>query len=80
MSIEDEVKKIIANRPDRQIALCDVQGEATLCDDLCFDSLDIVEILMDLEDGMDLPNIKDEVAEGWVTVQDVINTVTQLKG
>ncbi|MBE3069133.1 MAG: acyl carrier protein [Planctomycetes bacterium] len=40
------------------------------------DSLDCVEILMELEDEFPIEDIPDEIAEGWKTVGDVVDYVT----
>lgn len=45
-----------------------------LVDDLNFDSLDMVETVMDLEDEFDI-RISNEDAEKWVTVGDVVKHI-----
>jgi acyl carrier protein len=54
-----------------------VTSEAHLRDDLGVDSLDVVEILIEIEEGFNI-EIQDEQAEKWETVGDVIATVEGL--
>ena len=54
----------------------DVDINAPLVDQ-DFDSLDSIELVMELEDEFGL-EISDEVAEAWVTLADVILSVTKL--
>lgn len=65
-NIEQRVKKIIAE----QIGVdeTEIKNEASFIDDLGFDSLDIVELVMTLEDefGIEIP---DEDAEQIIYVQ-----------
>ena len=69
VSVEDQVKKIIADKLD--VAKDKVKDEAVLQTDLGADSLDIVELLMHLEDQFDM-KIPDEDAEKLKTVGDAI--------
>jgi acyl carrier protein len=73
----DRVKKIIVDRlsvDEDKIAL-----DATFKDDLGADSLDIVELIMELEDDFDL-EISDEDAEKISTVGDVVTYITEHQG
>ena len=72
MSIEDKVKKIIAEK--LSVDLEEVVPEASFIDDLGADSLDLVELIMSMEEEFDM-EISDEQAEKLVTVQDVINFI-----
>ena len=74
MSVEDKVKKIIADR--LEIAITDISLEAQFISDLGADSLDIVELLMSLEDTFDL-EISDEEAERIKTVKDAVNYINE---
>ncbi len=74
MSIEDKVKRMIAERLD--IEPGEVKTEAEFVNDLGADSLDIVELLMTLEDEFDL-EISDEEAEQLRTVKDAVNFITE---
>ena len=57
----------------------DLCGHFQLEQDLCFDNLDRVELLMELEDtfGIDL---QEDNLKGWYTVEDVIDSVIQAGG
>ena len=72
MSIEDKVKKIIAEKLSVDIE--EVVPEASFVDDLGADSLDLVELIMSMEEEFDI-DIPDEEAEKLVTVQDVFDFV-----
>lgn len=69
MSVEDKVKKVIAEK--LSVDLSDVVPEASLVDDLGADSLDLVELIMSMEEEFDI-DIPDEEAEKLVTVKDAI--------
>jgi acyl carrier protein len=72
MSVEDKVKKIIAEKLG--VDLEEVVPEASFVDDLGADSLDLVELIMSMEEEFDT-DISDEDAEKIQTVQDAINYV-----
>lgn len=68
----DKVKPLIAealNLNEDKITL-----DASLKDDLGIDSLDAVELIMELEDEFDV-KIEDEVAQGFVTIADIVKTL-----
>jgi acyl carrier protein len=65
----DRVKRIIVDRLG--VDESEVTPEASFKDDLGADSLDIVELVMELEDEFDL-EISDEDAEKITTVGEVI--------
>ena len=69
MSVEDKVKKIIAEK--LSVDITEVVPEASFVDDLGADSLDLVELLMSMEEEFDI-DISDEDAEKLVTVKDAI--------
>ena len=46
-----------------------------LVEDLGADSLDKIELMMDIEEEFKIPEISDEAREEWKTVQDVIDAV-----
>ena len=74
MSVEEKVKEIIVDQlgvDEKQ-----VNSEASFIDDLGADSLDTVELVMDLEEEFDI-EIPDEDAEKIATVQ---NAVDYIKG
>ncbi len=70
--IESKVIKIIAEKLG--IEEDEIKPEASFVDDLGADSLDIVELVMELEEeyGIEIP---DEDAEKIKTVQDAINYI-----
>ena len=72
MSIEDKVKKILAERLD--IEMHDITSNAEFVNDLGADSLDIVELLMSLDDEFDL-EVSDEEAEQIKTVADAVSFI-----
>jgi acyl carrier protein len=69
MSVEDKVKKIIAEK--LSVDLEEVLSDASFVDDLGADSLDLVELIMSMEEEFDI-DISDEDAETIVTVKDAI--------
>ena len=69
MSIEDKVKKIIAEK--LSVDMEEVVPEASFVDDLGADSLDLVELIMSMEEEFDI-DISDEDAEQIATVKDAI--------
>jgi acyl carrier protein len=72
MSVEDKVKKIIAEK--LSVDLEEVVPEASFVDDLGADSLDLVELIMAMEEEFGF-EIADEEAEKLRTVGDVINFI-----
>ena len=74
MSIEDKVKKIIAEK--LSVEMSEVVPEASFVDDLGADSLDLVELIMSMEEEFDI-DISDEDAEKITTVKDAFDYVQQ---
>lgn len=72
MSVEDKVKKIIAEK--LSVDLAEVVLEASFVDDLGADSLDLVELIMSMEEEFDI-DISDEDAEKLITVKDAIDYI-----
>ena len=72
MSVEDKVKKIIAEK--LSVDMEEVVPEASFVDDLGADSLDLVELIMSMEEEFDI-DISDEDAEKLVTVKDAIEYI-----
>ncbi|MEA3429147.1 MAG: acyl carrier protein [Thermodesulfobacteriota bacterium] len=72
MSVEDKVKKIIAEK--LSVDLNEVVPEASFVDDLGADSLDLVELVMSMEEEFDV-EIADEDAEKMLSVKDAIDYV-----
>jgi acyl carrier protein len=69
MSVLDGVKEIIVEILD--IPMEEIKPESSLAEDLEADSLDIVEMLMQLEDNFGL-QIPESIAEDLKTVKDVV--------
>jgi acyl carrier protein len=72
----ERVTKIIVDRlgvDEAQVAL-----EASFKDDLGADSLDVVELVMELEDEFDM-EISDDDAEKIATVGDAVNYINSKK-
>ncbi|MGD8741191.1 MAG: acyl carrier protein [Desulfobacterales bacterium] len=74
MSVEEKVKKIIAEK--LSVDLEEVVPEASFVDDLGADSLDLVELIMSMEEEFDT-DISDEDAEQITTVKDAIAYVSK---
>ena len=72
MSVEDTVKKIIAEK--LSVDLEEVVPDASFVDDLGADSLDLVELIMSMEEEFDI-DISDEDAEKLVCVKDAIEYI-----
>ncbi len=74
--IFEKLKEIIVNQLG--IDEKNVKEEATFVDDLSADSLDIVELVMNIEEEFEI-EIPDEDAEKIVTVGDVVNYIKERK-
>ncbi len=68
MTVNDKVKEIICTT--LEISMYKLQGSTKLVDDLGADSLDVLELLMNLEDEFNL-DIDDAMVENIVTVDEV---------
>ena len=74
--IFEKLKEIIVNQlgvDEEQVKL-----KSTFVDDLSADSLDIVELVMNIEEEFDM-EIPDEAAEKIVTVEDVVKYIEDHK-
>jgi acyl carrier protein len=74
MTLEEKVIKLIMDQLDVTKEQCVV--EASFIDDLGADSLDIVELLMEMEEVFGV-EIADEELEKIVTIKDVIDFLKQ---
>ena len=72
MSVEDKMKKIIAEK--LSVSMEEIVPDASFVDDLGADSLDLVELIMSMEEEFDT-DISDEDAEKIVTVQNAIDYI-----
>lgn len=75
--IKDKVTKIIVNKLGVDEA--DVTADASFIDDLGADSLDTVELIMELEKEFDV-SIPDEDAENIITAGKAIEYLEEKKG
>ena len=73
-SIEERVKKIIVEQLGAKEE--DVTNEASFVDDLGADSLDTVELILNLEEEFDI-EIPDDQADKITTVQQVIDFINE---
>ncbi|PWX28454.1 acyl carrier protein, partial [Clostridium perfringens] len=69
-----KLKEIIADK--LSVNEDEITMESTFIDDLGADSLDIVELIMALEEELEM-EIPDEDAEGFKTVGDVVEYITE---
>lgn len=67
----DQIKALLIHFV-ADVKLVDGTTEETKFEDLGFDSLDHVELVMDLEDEFDI-QISDEEAEKWKTIKDIVD-------
>lgn len=74
-TIEERVKTIISDLLGADLE--DVSNESNLVNDLGADSLDTVEVIMELEKEFNII-IKDDIAENLETVKDHVNIVQTL--
>ena len=74
--ILERVKSIIVDRLGVEEG--EIKLESSFKEDLGADSLDVVELVMELEDEFDM-EISDEDAEKMNTVGDVVNYITAQK-
>jgi acyl carrier protein len=72
-NVESRIQKIVSDQFDSLEQ--NVTTTTKFDDDLGMDSLDAVELVMALEDEFEL-EIPDEAAEKFITVQDVIDYIT----
>ena len=75
MSVFEKVKEIIVK--ELKVEADKVTLDAKLKEDLGADSLDAVEIVMDIEDEFDV-EIDDSEAENVTTVGDLVKAIEQL--
>ena len=76
MSVSDQVKRIVCEQGD--ISPEDIKVECKFIEDLGFDSLGLVELIMALEQNFEI-EIPDNDAERLKTVQDAIDYINEHK-
>lgn len=69
MTTEEKLRNIVADQ--LMVDTSDVTENANLVEDLGADSLDLVELTMNVEEGFDL-EIEDDDADRWKTYGDVL--------
>ena len=74
--MEQKIKEMIQEQLNTKD---EIKNTDSLLDNLGIDSLDRVEITMIIEEEF-LVEIDDEKADIWETVQDIINTIKEIKG
>ena len=72
MALIDEVKEVVAEQLN--VGADEVKEESKFVEDLGADSLDVVELIMELEEKFDI-EIPDSDAENIATVGDVIKYI-----
>lgn len=75
MSVFEKVKEIIVK--ELKVDAEKVTLEASLKDDLGADSLDAVEIIMDIEDEFNI-EVEDTVAESVTTIGDLVQYIEKV--
>ncbi len=70
----ERVRSIVADQLG--VDLAEIRPDSSILDDLCADSLEIVELMMVLEDEFEI-DVPDEVAEAIRTVADVERYVSE---
>ena len=73
-SVSEAVIKVVSE----QLGVNGVKAESHLIDDLRADSLDTVELVMEIEEQFDM-EISDENAEKMLTVQNIIDFIEKHK-
>lgn len=73
-TIEEQAREIVASK--LMVDKAEVVPTARLQDQLDADSLDLVEIVMELEEAFDI-TIPDDCAEGFTTVQDIYDYLNE---
>lgn len=76
MDIPERVKRIVSEQGD--VDAKDITPESRFVEDLGFDSLGLVELILAIEDEYSI-EIPDEEAENLKTFNDLVNYVTNAK-
>ena len=75
--IYEKLKEIIVEQLG--VNADEIKPESTFADDLSADSLDIVELVMEIEEKFDI-SIPDDEAEKILTVEDVVSYISEHQG
>ena len=76
MAVIDELKDLISKK--LSVDLSQVTEDAKFTDDLGADSLDLVELVMELEEHFEI-EISDEDSQNFLTVKDVVAYIEKKK-
>jgi len=76
MAVIDELKELVAKK--LSVDISQVTPDAKFQDDLGADSLDLVELVMDLEEHFKI-EISDEESQNFKTVSDVVRYIESKK-
>jgi acyl carrier protein len=78
-TLEDRIKHILIEEIGVSVPKDEITDNADLREDLGLDSLDIVELTMDIEDMiLDDAEVDDEISDEWKTFGDVVNSVSKI--
>ena len=77
-AIKEKVLEILEGYPTADGTV--VTEMSNLTDDLGFDSLDLVELVIEAETEFNIDNIDDDVADLFKTGNDLINYIAKVKG
>ncbi|MDD6920512.1 MAG: acyl carrier protein [Eubacteriales bacterium] len=72
----EKIKEILANQLDVEIE--EITAESDIQKDLKADSLDVMDIVAEIEDEFDI-EIDDEEIEKFVTPQDIVDYIEKVK-
>ena len=73
--LTQKVKEVVANKLN--LTYDEIDAKKDLRNDLGMDSLDIIEVVFDLQRELKI-FIPDQKSEKWKTIQDIIETVNEL--
>ena len=73
MSVEDRVKKIVSDQLGKSVE--EIQSDSSFVDDLGADSLDTVQIVMELEEEFDI-TVEEEELQDLPTIGDAFKLIS----
>ena len=79
MEIKEKIIEIVADKLGFDVEEIEKDLNQKITDDLGADSLDMVEIIMEIENKLDL-HIEDEDIQGIQTVDEMIKKVEEIEG